>query len=193
MGYAMARAALDRGATVTLISGPTRLQPPAGARLVTTRSTREMHDAVMTHLGAATLVVKAAAVCDYRPRQVAREKIKKSAGRACRLELEATEDILAEVGARKAGRFVVGFAAETAWSLEGALDKLRRKRADMLVVNNVLEGGAGFDAETNRVTLVLASGEHRALPLMAKDALAHAIWEVIAQHLPARPRGENAL
>ncbi len=191
MGYALARAARERGATVTLVSGPTQLPPPAGVSLVATRSTREMYDAVMAHLAAATIVVKAAAVCDYRPRQVAAEKLSKASGRARRLELEPTEDILAAVGARKAGRFVVGFAAETDSSPAAALEKLRRKRADLLVVNNVLEAGAGFDVDTNRVTLVLASGERRALPLMTKDALAETIWDVILERLTCRDSREG--
>ncbi|QUV98996.1 bifunctional phosphopantothenoylcysteine decarboxylase/phosphopantothenate--cysteine ligase CoaBC [Chloracidobacterium sp. MS 40/45] len=175
MGYAVARAAHARGATVTLISGPTRLSPPEGVETIAVRSTREMYDAVLRYLPAATLVIKAAAVCDYRPRQVAVEKLKKTQSPLRQLDLEPTEDILAAVGARKGSRFVVGFAAETGWSREAALEKLRRKGADLLVFNDVTEAGAGFDTDTNRATFVLATGETRALPLMTKDELAHEI------------------
>ncbi|MFQ3582687.1 MAG: bifunctional phosphopantothenoylcysteine decarboxylase/phosphopantothenate--cysteine ligase CoaBC [Chloracidobacterium sp.] len=183
MGYAVARAARARGATVTLITGPTSLTPPAGVKVVPVRSTRDMYDAVMNHLEEATIVIKAAAVCDYRPRQTAQEKLKKAAGTTTyHIELEPTEDILAAVGARKGQRFVVGFAAETDWSPSLALDKLRRKQADLLVVNNVLEAGAGFDVDTNRVSLVTADGETIPLPLMTKDALAHAILDAVLSH-----------
>ncbi len=189
MGYAVARAAQARGATVTLISGPTRLTPPEGVETIAVRSTREMYDAVLQYLPAATMVIKAAAVCDYRPRQVATEKLKKTPAPLRQLDLEPTEDILAAVSARKGSRFVVGFAAETGWSLEAALEKLRRKGADLLVFNDVTEAGAGFDTDTNRATFVLASGETRTLPLMTKEALAHEILNLVRQQrLMARPQ-----
>ncbi|MGQ9897815.1 MAG: bifunctional phosphopantothenoylcysteine decarboxylase/phosphopantothenate--cysteine ligase CoaBC [Acidobacteriota bacterium] len=175
MGYAIARAAQMRGATVTLISGPTQLPPPPGVETIMVRSTREMYNAVLQHLPEATIVIKAAAVCDYRPRQVATEKIKKTSSPLRQLDLEPTEDILAAVGSRKGSRFVVGFAAETGWSLETALEKLHRKGADLLVINDVTEAGAGFDTDTNRVTFVLATGEIQSLPLMTKDEVAHEI------------------
>lgn len=175
MGYAVARAAQARGATVTLISGPTRLTPPAGVETIAVRSTREMYDAVLQRLPAATMVVKAAAVCDYRPRQVAAGKLKKTTFPQHQLDLEPTEDILAAVGTQKGSRFVVGFAAETEWSPAAALEKLRRKGADLLVFNNVTEAGAGFDTDTNRATFILPTGEVHTLPLMTKDELAHEI------------------
>lgn len=184
MGYAVARAAQVRGATVTLISGPTRLTPPEGVETIAVRSTREMYEAVLRCLPAATMVIKAAAVCDYRPRQVATEKLKKTPAPLRQLDLEPTEDILAAVSARKGSRFVVGFAAETGWSLEAALEKLRRKGADLLVFNDVTEAGAGFDTDTNRATFVLASGETRTLPLMTKEALAHEILNLARQQRP---------
>ncbi len=187
MGYAVARAAQARGATVTLITGPTRLTPPDGVETIAVRSTREMYDAVLRCLPAATVVVKAAAVCDYRPRQVAVEKLKKTMSPVRQIELEPTEDILAAVGAQKGSRFVVGFAAETGWSREAALEKLRRKGADMLVFNDITEAGAGFDTDTNRATFVLASGETRSLPLMTKDELAHEILNLARRPQPAAP------
>ncbi|MCS7080285.1 MAG: bifunctional phosphopantothenoylcysteine decarboxylase/phosphopantothenate--cysteine ligase CoaBC [Chloracidobacterium sp.] len=188
MGYAVARAAQSRGATVTLVTGPTRLDPPAGVEVVPVCSTREMYDAVMARLDAATIVVKAAAVCDYRPRRTAAEKLKKNQTPLVCLELEPTEDILAAVGARKGKRFVVGFAAETTWSPTAALEKLRRKQADLLVFNNVTETGAGFDTDTNRATLIAADGSIEPLPLMTKEALAHKILDAVLDRLqPPRP------
>lgn len=184
MGYAVARAAQARGATVTLVSGPTRLTPPEGVETIAVRSTREMYGAVLRCLPAATMVIKAAAVCDYRPRQVAVEKLKKTLSPLRQLDLEPTEDILAAVGAQKGSRFVVGFAAETGWSREAALEKLRRKGADLLVFNDVTESGAGFDTDTNRATFVLSTGETRTLPLMTKDELAHEILNVARQQRP---------
>jgi len=185
MGYAVARAARARGATVTLVSGPTRLVPPAGVETIAVRSTHDMYEAVMRHLPAATIVVKAAAVCDYRPRQFATAKLKKSLLPNYQLELEPTEDILAAVGAQKGGRFVVGFAAETSWSPEAALEKLRQKGADLLVFNNVTEAGAGFDTDTNRATFVLATGQILPLPLMTKDELAHEIFNLVCRQRSA--------
>ena len=187
MGYAVARAAQARGATVTLISGPTRLTPPEGVETIAVRSTREMYDAVLRCLPTATMVIKAAAVCDYRPRQVAMEKLKKTQSPLRQLDLEPTEDILAAVSARKGSRFVVGFAAETGWSLEAALEKLRRKGADLLVFNDVTEAGAGFDTDTNRATFILASGETRTLPLMTKEELAHEILNLAHHQRPMAP------
>lgn len=179
MGYAVARAARRRGATVTLVTGPVRIPPPEDVEVVPVRSTHEMYTAVMNRLDAATIVVKAAAVCDYRPRQAFAEKLKKSQTPLERLELEPTEDILAAVGARKGRRFVVGFAAETHWSPDAALDKLRRKQADLLVFNNVAEADAGFDADTNRAVLVTPDGGVVPLPLMTKEALADKILDVV--------------
>ncbi len=194
MGYAVARAAQARGATVTLVTGPTRLTPPDGVETIAVRSTREMYDAVLRCLPAATMVVKAAAVCDYRPRQVAVEKLKKNTSPVRQLELEPTEDILAAVGAQKGSRFVVGFAAETGWSREAAMEKLRRKGADLLVFNDVTEAGAGFDTDTNRATFILASGETRTLPLMTKDELAHEILNLARRPRPAAaPRMQERL
>ncbi len=187
MGYAVARAAQARGATVTLITGPTRLNPPEGVETLAVRSTREMYDAVLQCLPAATMVIKAAAVCDYRPRQVAVAKLKKNRSPLHQLELEPTEDILAAVSARKGDRFVVGFAAETGWSPEAALEKLRHKGVDLLVFNDVTEAGAGFDTDTNRATFILSTGEIRALPLMTKDELAHEILNLARHPRPIAP------
>ncbi len=178
MGYAVAAAARDRGARVTLVTGPTRLEAPAGVEVVAVRSTRQMYDAVLETLNSATIVVKSAAVCDFRPARVAEGKIKKTDPKSgLRLELEPTEDILAEVGRRKGDRIVVGFAAETDADPEKALAKMRRKNADLLVLNDVTQPDAGFDTETNRVTIFSSDGERREFPLLSKREVADAILD----------------
>jgi phosphopantothenoylcysteine decarboxylase/phosphopantothenate--cysteine ligase len=175
MGYALAEAALAMGATVTLVSGPVALVPPPGARTLQVRSAAEMLEAVMTHLDEATMVVMAAAVADYRPARAAEQKIKK-AGDPLRLELEPTADILATVGRVKGARVVVGFAAETESVVANALKKLQNKNADLIVANDVSARDAGFDVETNRVTLVSAL-ETIELPLLTKREVADRIFD----------------
>lgn len=179
MGYAVAEAARDRGARVTLVTGPTRLDAPAGMEVVPVRSTRQMYDAVLNTLKSATVVVKSAAVCDFRPAQVADGKIKKD-GNRLRLELEPTEDILAEVGRLKGDRVVVGFAAETDADPDQAVAKLKRKNADLLVLNDVTQPDAGFDTDTNRVTIFTSRGGKREFPLMSKREVADAILDEVS-------------
>ncbi len=179
MGYAIAEAAIARGATVTLVSGPVALRPPAGARTVAVKSAREMYDAVMQHLDEATIVVMAAAVADYRPVVVAEQKIKKSGDRLV-IELEKTEDILASVGRIKGDRILVGFAAETQNLIENATKKLVEKQADLIVANDVTAPDAGFDVETNRITLLFPS-EVKALPLLSKREAAEQILNAAIQ------------
>ncbi|HSE92859.1 MAG TPA: bifunctional phosphopantothenoylcysteine decarboxylase/phosphopantothenate--cysteine ligase CoaBC [Methylomirabilota bacterium] len=170
MGYGVAAAAIRRGARVTLVSGPTALTPPAGAVFVPVQTAEEMREAVLHHLGVATIVVKAAAVGDYRVKQIAAEKIKGK--HDLTLDLVANPDILAEVGARRTGAFVVGFAAETTDVVAHARAKLAAKGVDLLVVNDVSRPDIGFEADDNQVVLIDRWGGERALPRMPKSAVA---------------------
>ena len=178
MGYELARAAMLRGAQVTLVSGPTALEPPPFVELVRVESARQMHDAVMAAAPAQDVIIKAAAVADYRPAHTAGEKIKKS-GADLTLELTRTPDILAELGAaRRPGQFLCGFAMETRDLLDNARAKLEKKSADMIVANSLREAGAGFGGATNHVTLVEPTGCTE-LPLAGKDEVAHRILDRI--------------
>jgi phosphopantothenoylcysteine decarboxylase / phosphopantothenate---cysteine ligase len=152
MGYALAEAALRRGARVLLVSGPTSLTPPAAAELTRVESTQEMRDAVVSLLPQATIVIKTAAVSDYRPKSAAGHKIKRDGPMT--LELEATPDILREISAKKGTQVLVGFAAETENVLENARRKLVRKNLDAIVVNDVSREGVGFDSDRNAVTII---------------------------------------
>jgi phosphopantothenoylcysteine decarboxylase/phosphopantothenate--cysteine ligase len=176
MGYALARAGLRRGAEVLLISGPTELEPPAGARLISVTTAAEMRGAVLEELPSCTAVIMAAAVSDYRPVDFANKKMKRGKG-PIELRLEPNPDILKEIGARKNGKMVVGFAAETEDLVANAEKKLRDKNLDMIVANNVSETGAGFDVDTNVATILDRNGAVRTLPLMSKDELAEQIFD----------------
>jgi phosphopantothenoylcysteine decarboxylase/phosphopantothenate--cysteine ligase len=181
MGYAVAEAARRRGARVILISAPTGLQEPAGVEVVRVVSAEEMRSAVMKRLREATIVVMAAAVSDYRVRSVAAQKIKREAARAVILELEATEDILREVVARRVvGTVVVGFAAETEDALANGRAKLAGKGVDAVVVNDVSVEGIGFDAEQNAGSFLTRGGAVE-LPLMSKAAMADRILDEVAK------------
>lgn len=177
MGYALAEAALARGARVILISAPTNLNPPPGCEFVSVTTAEEMRAAVLDRLPDASLVIKAAAVADYRPRMRAEQKIKRTG--PITIELEPTEDILAEVvRARKPGTLVIGFAAETERPLEHARGKLERKGVDAIVLNNVGRPGIGFDSDRNAVTFLTATASHE-LPEMPKRALADCILDQV--------------
>ena len=152
MGYAVAEAALRRGARVLLVSGPTSLTPPAAADLTRVESAEQMLDAVMNLLPQATIVIKTAAVSDYRPKSASAQKIKRKG--PITLELEPTADILKEISARKQSQIIVGFAAETENVLENARQKLSAKRLDAIVVNDVSREGVGFDSDRNQVTII---------------------------------------
>src|SRR6202163_3979657 len=152
MGYALAEAALRRGARVLLISGPTSLTPPGAAEVTQVESTEEMRDAILRLLPRASIVIKTAAVSDYRPRAAATRKIKRKG--AMTLELEATPDILKELSLRKKAQIVIGFAAETENVLENARQKLVSKNLDAIVVNDVSREGVGFDSDRNAVTII---------------------------------------
>ncbi|HXG03563.1 MAG TPA: bifunctional phosphopantothenoylcysteine decarboxylase/phosphopantothenate--cysteine ligase CoaBC [Candidatus Binatia bacterium] len=185
MGYSLARAATRRGAQVTLVSGPTALVPPSGVAFVPVQTAEEMREAVLHHAAEATIIIKAAAVADYRARHPAATKIK--GRRELTLELTPNPDILAEVAARASGAFIVGFAAETDQVLAHARAKLQAKNVDLLVVNDVSQGGIGFDAEDNQVLLLDRWGGERALPRMSKVDLADEILtHILALRAAAR-------
>lgn len=174
MGYALAEAARDRGANVTLISGPTKLTAPEGVELVRIESSAQLCAAVLERGGKADVVVQAAAPADFRPKNVAERKIKKT-GENMTLELEATTDIAAELGRRKQpGQILVAFAAETNDVMDNARGKLIKKNADLIVANDVSRSDAGFGVDTNVITLITAS-DVRALEKMSKRAAADAI------------------
>jgi phosphopantothenoylcysteine decarboxylase/phosphopantothenate--cysteine ligase len=189
MGYALAEAAQQRGARVLLISAPTQLQPPAGCKLIPIQTAEQMRAAVLEHLPLATLVIKAAAVADFRPRMTADQKIKRTG--PITLELEPTGDILAEVVQRRQpGTLVIGFAAETQDPLEHGRGKLARKGADAIVINDVARAGIGFESDRNAVTFLT---ESRAidLPEMSKRNLADRILdEVLALRRNRNPLSE---
>ena len=176
MGYAVAEAAIRRGARVILISGPTGLDAPENAERISVRSTEEMHRAVLAHLSPATIVVMAAAVADYRPIAPSDDKIKRQSDRLT-IELEATPDILADVAAISGDRILIGFAAETGNVAENARRKLASKSADLIVANDVTAAGAGFDVDTNIVTLYTRDGREIPLPRMAKLDVAHRLLD----------------
>jgi phosphopantothenoylcysteine decarboxylase/phosphopantothenate--cysteine ligase len=181
MGYAVAEAARRRGARVILISAPTGLQEPAEVEVVRVVTAEEMRCAVMKRLREATIVVMAAAVSDYRVRSVAAQKIKREAARAVILELEATEDILREVVARRVvGTVVVGFAAETEDALANGRAKLAGKGVDAVVVNDVSVEGIGFDAEQNAGSFLTRGGAVE-LPVMSKAMMADRILDEVAK------------
>ncbi|HEX9662096.1 MAG TPA: bifunctional phosphopantothenoylcysteine decarboxylase/phosphopantothenate--cysteine ligase CoaBC [Candidatus Binatia bacterium] len=176
MGYAMARAALRRGAEVALVSGPTAIEPPMGARLIPVMTTAEMRAAVLKEFATCTTVIMAAAVADFRPVGAADKKLKRETG-PLELRLEPNPDILKELGAMKDGKFLLGFAAETEELTANAKKKLNAKNLDMIVANDVTREGSGFDGDTNIATILDRSGAARSLPLMTKDELADEIFD----------------
>jgi phosphopantothenoylcysteine decarboxylase/phosphopantothenate--cysteine ligase len=182
MGFALAEAALARGAEVTVVAGVTSAPaPPFGVRVLRAPSAEEMRAAVAREVEGASVFIAAAAVSDYRPAARAADKLKKT-GEGLTLALEPTPDILAEVaGARRNGLLVVGFAAETERVLEHAREKLERKSLDAIVANDLTQEGAGFDTETNVVTLLTrdAAEQPKALPLMSKLEAAHRILDEV--------------
>jgi len=174
MGYALAQAAVDRGARVVLVSGPVALDAPRGVEMVRVQTAAEMRDAVFAHLEPATVVIKCAAVADFRPAAPAKQKIKKK-GVPVSLELDPVGDILAELGRTRGARLLVGFAAETDNLLEYARRKLVEKNCDMIVANRVGGEGSAFESDTNEVTLVLKGGEVVAVPRAPKREIADRI------------------
>ena len=183
MGYAIARAAARRGARVVLVSGPTSLPRPGYVELVDVESAQEMYEAVTSRAGEMDIIIKAAAVADYRPETVADNKIKKKDGELS-IPLERTRDILAALGqSKRPGQFLCGFSMETENLIENSRKKLTKKNLDMVAANNVKVEGAGFGVETNVLTLITAEGE-KELPLMSKDDAADALLDEIRARLP---------
>jgi phosphopantothenoylcysteine decarboxylase/phosphopantothenate--cysteine ligase len=177
MGYALAEAALRRGARVILVTGPTNLTPPPAANVVKIESAEDMRKAVLDHLAEATIVIKAAAVSDYRPKAPSAEKIKRKG--AMTLDLEPTSDIVAEVArARQDGLIVVGFAAETTEVLENARRKLLGKLLHAIVVNDVSRADIGFDSDRNAVTIITPQEEIE-VPESTKWEVAHRVLDTV--------------
>lgn len=182
MGYALARCAMLRGADVTLVTGPTAITPPPFVQTVAVTSAEEMYQEVTKRAAEQNAIIMAAAVADYRPATVSAEKQKKQAGDAV-LPLSRTKDILAYLGEHKpAGQFLCGFSMETQHMLENSRAKLKQKHLDMICANNLKVAGAGFGTDTNVVTLIQAQKEQE-LPLQSKEAVGHAILDVIAKTL----------
>jgi len=190
MGYAVAEAALRRGAKVVLVSGPTSLKPPAAAEIVPVQTAAEMRDAVNAHLEHATIVIKAAAVADFTVRRAADEKIKRKG--PISLELEPTTDILAEIGAKKGNRILVGFAAETNDVMENGRKKLQGKSLDAIVINDVSQPGIGFDSERNAVTILTQSGAET-VPETSKWEVAHRVLDAVVRIKAARKVGSGTV
>lgn len=182
-GYALAQAALDAGAQVTLITTPTALTPPVGAEVINVETARQMLDCVLKESADSDALIMAAAVADFRPKNQAKDKIKKDGG-IPQVELENTEDILKTVSSQRPHgerKFVVvGFAAESRDLLENAAVKLKSKGLDFIAANDISAGDAGFAVETNRVTLLFADGRKESLPLMSKTEVAETIIERLA-------------
>lgn len=184
MGIEVARVARRRGASVTLVLGPTQLAPPAGVRVVRVTSAQEMYEAVTAAAAEAQVVIKAAAVSDFRPTEVHAHKVKKApGGQAQSCELMPTVDILASLGREKGGRLLVGFAAETRDLLANATAKLKAKNLDLIVANDVSASDAGFVAPTNRVTILDPAGGAEELPLMSKAEVAGRLLDRVARLL----------
>jgi len=183
-GYALAQAALDAGAEVTLITTPTALTPPIGAKVIHVRSVQDMLDSLLTN--EADILIMAAAAADFRPKVAAKDKLKKRDG-IPQIELEAAPDILKTVsgqgGEKKRFNIMVGFAAESRDLLENASEKLKSKGLDFIAANDISASDAGFGVETNRITLLFANGGKEDLPLMSKTEVAEKVIEHIANLL----------
>jgi phosphopantothenoylcysteine decarboxylase/phosphopantothenate--cysteine ligase len=180
MGYRLAEAARDRGARVVLVSGPTELPAPHGVDFVSVRSAEEMQRAVLEHVGSVQLVAMAAAVADYRPKETASAKVKKTQG-PLTLELVRTPDILRSLGERKGSLFLLGFAAETNDVAAYARRKLEEKKLDLIVANDVSGRVAGFGSEKNAAILIDAGGAEVEVPLTSKRELADRIWDRVIE------------
>lgn len=179
MGYAIARALQQRGAQVTLITGPVGIKPPTGVDVVPVTSTEDLHRAVMAAAKEADLLIQAAAPADYRPARVSEQKIKKQDGSPLSLTLEETQDVAAAAGREKRpGQLFVGFAAETHDHLQNARRKLEQKNLDMICLNDVTQEGAGFDVDTNQLTLVTKNSVSK-LPMLSKDEAANRMLDAL--------------
>lgn len=181
MGYAIAEAASNRGAEVVLVSGPVSIKPPLFVKKIDVTTAKEMFEAVKSEYEGADIVIKAAAVADYRPKQIASEKIKKFDGDA-KIELERTDDILKYLGEHKKAQFLCGFSMETQNMIENSKSKLEKKNLDMIAANNLKVEGAGFQGDTNVVTLITKNSV-KELPILTKQEVAHKILDEIAPSL----------
>lgn len=181
MGYAIAQMAAQRGAEVLLVTGPSALPIPPNVKGVKVETTNEMLEAVMAAYEKMDVVIKAAAVADYRPRDVADQKIKKKTDDALTVVMDKNPDILKELGARKAHQVLVGFAAETQNLLDNAREKIIKKNLDMIVANDVTAAGAGFNTDTNIVKFLYPSGEVRSLEQMAKTEVANLLLDAVME------------
>lgn len=185
MGYAVAKAAALRGAEVTLVSAHTEVAPPRFVKLVQVTSARDMFEAVKAAAADQDVIVKAAAVADYRPAEVSDQKVKKKDGDLS-IRLERTDDILAWLGDhRREGQFLCGFSMETEHMLENSRAKLEKKHLDMIVANNLKVEGAGFGVDTNVVTLITGDRELE-LPKLTKDEVAHRLLDFILEETEKR-------
>jgi phosphopantothenoylcysteine decarboxylase/phosphopantothenate--cysteine ligase len=178
MGYALAEAAQMRGAEVVLISGPTHLPPPHGVKVIAVETATQMHEEVTKLYKKMGVVIMAAAVADYRPAEFSPKKLKKEKNNVT-ITMVKNPDILAEMGKRKGTTFLVGFAAETENLLANAQQKLQTKNIDLIIANDVTQPGAGFETDTNIVTLLCRNGKSEKLPQMSKEFLAHKILDKI--------------
>jgi phosphopantothenoylcysteine decarboxylase / phosphopantothenate---cysteine ligase len=192
MGYALARTARRRGATVMLVSGPTHLPPPPGVELISVRTAADMHQAVMSRWAEVSVIIKAAAVSDFRPAVFEEQKIKKSRAIDA-LALTANTDILAELGNLKnniaSPPLLVGFAAESQDHLAEGKQKLLRKNLDLLAVNDILAEDGGFAVDTNRLLLIDQTGNDAELPLLSKEETADRIWDKVVSLLKDKEPG----
>ncbi len=179
MGYALAKVARRRGAEVVLVTGPTFLPiPRRDIKVFSVRTAEEMRETVLTHMKGCSVVIKAAAVSDYRPKKASQQKLKKAES-SYSLELERTRDILEEIGKKKGNRILVGFAAETENLMAHARKKLKEKNLDFIVVNDVTKPDAGFGTDTNQVKILYSSGEVKDLPLMSKEEVSQFILDEV--------------
>ena len=179
MGYAIAAAAAKRGANVTLVSGKTHIDPPIGiSKFISVESTLDMKKAVMENFEESDVIIKSAAVADYRPKDVADEKIKKSEGNLM-IELERNPDILKELGEMKGSKVLIGFAAETNDLVQNANAKIKKKNLDFIVANDLTKEGAGFAVDTNIVSIIEKNGDITKFPKMSKDELANVIIDKV--------------
>jgi phosphopantothenoylcysteine decarboxylase/phosphopantothenate--cysteine ligase len=181
MGYALAKMAKAKGADVTLISGETSLKKPIGVKFCSVVSAEDMYKAVSENFDDASIVIKAAAVADFRPIKTAENKVKKKDNNL-NIELERTTDILEELGKRKKNQILVGFCMETENLLENAREKLKRKNLDMICANSLTEEGAGFGKDTNIITVIEKNGRETRLPLDTKENLAASILDLAAKY-----------
>lgn len=183
MGYAIARQARSRGAEVTLISGPTHLEPPFGVTLLSCQRTGEMGELVLNHLPQCDVLIMTAAVGDFAPESVQKEKIKKNGEEPLTLSLHPTQDILKEVAEKKSNQLIIGFAAESENIVQSATEKLQKKQLDMIVANDISAPGIGFQSDNNQVILIDRNSEVETLPLLPKMEIADILLDRILGQL----------